>query len=357
MKAASVEDLRQIIRGEGRLKPVGGRSKSGLAGRANGATLMDVTGLSGIVEYDPSEYTITALAGTRVGEMVQILLENGQYLPFDPVLVEAGATLGGTVASGLSGPGRYRYGGVRDFLIGVKFLNGEGELVQGGGKVVKNAAGFDLPKLMVGSLGQYGVLVEVSFKVFPRPGAFTTLQRHYRSIEESLAHVKRLAGTPMDIYAVDVLAEGDEFTLMVRLGGDEAAFPARVQRLQAILAGGDTLPADAEMAFWRASTAFDGLKDGGCLVKVPLTPQRVAEIEPQLAEMGAPRRYSVGANVAWVGWPGEVDQLDAWLSGLGLRGLVVLGETDVPLTGARVGQSFAKRVKIALDPNDKWQEV
>jgi glycolate oxidase FAD binding subunit len=357
MNPTSVEDLSKIIQEHAKLKPLGGRTKSGLTGSANGAVSVDVTGLSGVVEYDPSEYTITALAGTRVAEVADILAGNRQYLPFDPVLVGAGATLGGTVASGLSGPGRYRYGGVRDFLIGVKFLNGEGELIQGGGKVVKNAAGFDLPKLMVGSLGQYGLLVELSFKVFPGPEAFTTLQRDYPSVEAALPDLKRLSHTPMDIYALDLLPQGDKTALMVRLGGVEESFPARLERLQALLGGGHALPREAEAAFWRAATEFDALEAGVSLVKVPLTPERVPEFERRLAERDALRRYSVGANVAWVNWRGDLAEFDRLLSALELPGLVVLGETAHPLIGARVGQAFARRIKAGLDPHDKWVEV
>src|SRR4029079_6930035 len=100
--------------------------------------------------------------------------QRGQYLPFDPKCVEAGATLGGTVASGLSGPGRFRFGGLRDFILGVRFVDGAGRLLRMGGKVVKNAAGFDLPKFFVGSLGRFGVLAEMTFKVFPRPQSART---------------------------------------------------------------------------------------------------------------------------------------------------------------------------------------
>src|SRR5207249_11250784 len=133
-------------------------------------------GLRGISEYDPSECTFAALAGTPVREIAAALAERGQYLPFDPVLSEAGATLGGTVAAGLSGPGRFRFGGLRDFILGVRFVDGAGRLLRMGGKVVKNAAGFDLPKFFVGSLGRFGVLAEMTFKVFPRPASALTLR-------------------------------------------------------------------------------------------------------------------------------------------------------------------------------------
>ena len=107
--------------------------------------------------------------------------KQGQYLPFDPMLSAAGATIGGTVAAGISGPGRYRYGGIRDFLLGVQFISSDGAVINAGGKVVKNAAGFDIPKLLVGSLGRLGVMTELTFKVFPQPVA----QRHCES------HVRR----------------------------------------------------------------------------------------------------------------------------------------------------------------------
>src|SRR5207253_308179 len=133
-------------------------------------------GLRGITEYDPSEFTFTAGAGTPVREIVAALAERGQYLPFDPMLADAGATLGGTVAAGLSGPGRFRFGGLRDFILGVQFVDGEGRVLRMGGKVVKNAAGFDLPKFFVGSVGRFGILTELTFKVFPRPVATRTLR-------------------------------------------------------------------------------------------------------------------------------------------------------------------------------------
>ena len=105
--------------------------------------------LRGIVEYEPEEFTFTALAGTPVArDRARRWREQGQYLPFDPLLAEAGATLGGTVAAGVSGPGRFRYGGVRDFILGVRFVDGLGRLLRMGGKVVKNAAGFDSAQVL-----------------------------------------------------------------------------------------------------------------------------------------------------------------------------------------------------------------
>src|SRR5690606_27154197 len=145
------------VRTHDRLHVRGGGTKTALSRPADGAALLATSGLSGILEYEPGEFTFTARAGTPLSEIERALAENGQYLPFDPPLVKHGAPLGGTIAAGLSGSGRQRCGGVRDFLIGVRFVDGQGQLVRGGGKVVKNAAGFDLPKLLIGSVGRLGV--------------------------------------------------------------------------------------------------------------------------------------------------------------------------------------------------------
>ncbi len=152
---------------------------------------LDLRGLRGIVEYEPQEYTFTAY-GTPLAEVNDLLAANGQYLPSTPFV--EGATLGGTVASGLSGSGRLRYGGVRDFILGVRFVDGPGSAtVQGGGKVV-NAAGFDFPKLLTGSIGRLGVIVEVSFKVLPAPPAYRSLLVHFP---------KRFAGARSHLCAHD----------------------------------------------------------------------------------------------------------------------------------------------------------
>ncbi|HEY5571982.1 MAG TPA: FAD-binding protein [Anaerolineales bacterium] len=357
MKPASVEDLKAIIRGAERLFPRGARSKSGLSGLAIGLEPLDISGLSGIVEYDPGEYTFTALAGTRVKDVEMSLAEHGQYLPFDPVLSEAGATLGGVVATGLSGPGRYRYGGVRDFLLGVKFLNGEGELVAGGGRVVKNAAGFDLPKLMVGSLGQFGALVELSFKVFPVPEAFGTLSGQYQALEDGFEAVLRVASAPLDLVALDLVPGKDSVALFVRVGGKKNSLAARIHRIQNILQRGASVPEDEEAGLWRAAREFEWLPANCLLVKVPVTPKQIPDLDKCLQEHLALRRYSAGANVAWVAWPGKAADFDRILLSLGLSGLVVIGTAGKPLLGKRTGQEFARRIKRALDPGGKWVEV
>jgi glycolate oxidase FAD binding subunit len=356
MNPASIEELQNVIRSQACIAPFGGGTKSGLAIQADGVTPVSSAGLSGMLEYQPQEYTFTALAGTPVAEVETMLSEHGQYLMFDPPLVQAGATLGGTVAAGLSGPGRYRYGGVRDALLGVRFVDGQGNLVRSGGKVVKNAAGFDLPKFMVGSLGSYGYLVELSFKVMPSPAAWVSLRVRYPTLEAGLEALVLLTRLPLEIYSLDIRTEETGSTVVVRLGGTADSLPARLGRVQAALNNiqVDILEGDKEQELWRAAVEFAWIPPGCSLVKVPLTPSRVLALDRELGAHGAKRVYSVGANLGWVAWPGEVDALDAILKQQELSGLVILGAAGKARLGLRNGESFARRVKQALDPNGKF---
>lgn len=357
----SVPEIQDIIRTHPRVAAQGGGSKTALQPCSDGVTLVDMTRLQGLLAYQPEEFTFTAWAGSRVADIQAALAEHGHYLPFDPVLVERGATLGGTVASGLSGPGRYRYGGLRDFLLGVKFLDGMGNLVRSGGRMVKNAAGFDLSKFMVGSLGHYGILVELTFKVFPAPAANATLKAVYPSLVEALQALTHLGAASLELFALDLEPDEAGCALLLRLGGLPETMAGRQERLRKALAAAGATPLDLitlegipETEFWRSLCEFSWLEPGQTLVKVPLTPRRVPGLDEQLAAQGAQRRYGSGANLAWVGWPRPIEPLHRLLQAQGLSGLTILGRLEQPLLGVRVGDSFAQRVKKALDPDDKF---
>lgn len=331
----------------------GGGSKPALSTPAtisDGAILLDMRRLSGVVEYEPGEFVFTARAGSSLREIAALLAEHGQYLPFDPPLIEQGATLGGTIAAGLSGSGRHRYGGLRDFLIGVRFVDGQGRLVRGGGKVVKNAAGFDLPKLMIGSLGRLGVIVEASFKVFPQPPAYATLRLPQPSLDAALTTIARLNGSSFDVEALDLIFEQGGPTLYIRQGGFTAALAERQERLRAWLGGGEPFPQVEEAAFWSASREFAWVPESWALVKAPVTLSAVPVLDPVLQAAGAQRRYVAGAALAWIAWPGDLGQLDAHLTQLQLGGLVLRGEVEWPFVGVRNGASLIARVKRVLDP-------
>lgn len=349
---ATIAELQAIVRDHARVLPRGAGTKTALATASNGATPLIMTGLSGVIEYQPAEFTFTALAGTRVAEAAAVLAQHGQYLPCDPLLTDVGATLGGTVAAGANGPGRYRYGGLRDFILGVRYVDGEGRLISAGGKVVKNAAGFDLPKLMVGSLGQFGVLVELTFKVFPRPETYATLRLDCPSLATSVAALLKLTAVPLDLDSVDLTPGDRGATLWVRLAGLADALPARLKRLHALLGDGIPLDAAEEALFWRTARELAWVPNGWSLVKVPLTPKKIVALDQSLMP-NAIRRYSVAGQVAWIATPDPAG-LDDILTRNGLSGLVLIGPPGKVRLGVHPGEPFERRVKQALDPLNRF---
>jgi glycolate oxidase FAD binding subunit len=273
--------------------------------------------------------------------------------------VDAGATLGGATAAGLSGPRRYRYGGLRDFVIGVRFVDGRGDVVRGGGKVVKNAAGFDLPKLLVGSLGRLGVLVELSFKVFPQPPAFATLRACFPTVAAAVEAMTGLTRRPLDIEAIDLEPAAAGAALLVRIGGRADALPARSDRLKSLLDGGQRLDGDEERRYWQGIDDFGWTAGHEALVKASLNALQVDALDQELAGLGLRRRYSVAGNVAWIALPQatQLPALDSALTALNLAGVVVRGPAGRPLLGVRSGEPFYRRVKQALDPDGRFGEL
>ncbi|MFT4631342.1 MAG: glycolate oxidase FAD binding subunit [Candidatus Azotimanducaceae bacterium] len=160
----------------------GGGSKDFYGEPTDEAAVIDTRDYAGMIEYSPTELVMTARAGTSLAEIRQTLMDAGQYWPCDPPGFDGQATLGGCIAAGLAGPGRATRGSVRDSVLGVAILTGSGQALHFGGQVMKNVAGYDVSRLMVGSLGTLGILTQVSFKVLPLPQESLTL-----AYEESIA--------------------------------------------------------------------------------------------------------------------------------------------------------------------------
>jgi glycolate oxidase FAD binding subunit len=201
--------------------------------------LLDTRGHGGIVDYEPSELVLTARCGTSLEEIAATLSRHGQFLAFEPPAFGGDPTIGGIVAAGLSGPRRAQVGAVRDFVLGTTLLAADGELLRFGGQVMKNVAGFDVSRLLCGSLGILGLITEVSIKVLPLPKQEVTL-RLPMSAPEALAAFSGWRGQPLPISAGS-WAEG---ITLVRLSGAPAALAAARARI-----GGETV-ADAEAAAW-----------------------------------------------------------------------------------------------------------
>jgi glycolate oxidase FAD binding subunit len=207
------------------LQIVGGNSKYFL-GRQPKGELVDVSRHTGILSYEPTELVLTARSGTTISEIQAELNESGQSLAFEPPSFGSVATIGGTIASGLSGPRRAYMGSVRDFLLGVRCINGRGESLRFGGQVIKNVAGYDISRLMVGAMGTLGIILEASFKVLPIPETEQT--RVYEVSEEvAIARMNEWAARPLPLSGA--CYSGNE--LRIRLAGTEAGVSAAAREL------------------------------------------------------------------------------------------------------------------------------
>ena len=234
------QQVLEALRYETPLAITGGGSKSFLGRTAERAQPVDTGKHRGIVEYDPRELVLTARSGTTLREIEATLAAASQMLAFEPPHFGDGATLGGTIACGLSGPRRPYSGSARDFVLGCHLLNGRGEILRFGGKVMKNVAGYDVSRLMAGAYGTLGILLEVSLKVLPRPAASITVA-HECSATEAIASMSALLGKP---YPVDGTCYDGELC-HVRISG----------RAQAVMEARNKIPGDVVQnadAFWHA---------------------------------------------------------------------------------------------------------
>jgi len=231
LKAAHAQRTPLVIRGGGS-KAFYGRQVEGEPCR--------VDGHRGMIEYTPAELVVSVRAGTPLAELEAVLARENQMLAFEPPHLGSGATLGGTIACGLSGPRRPYAGAARDFVLGVRCINGKGEVLRLGGKVMKNVAGYDLSRLLTGSMGTLAVLLDVHLKVMPRPEFDLTLVQECSSTE-AILRCNRLAGQPTPLSA----ACHHDGRLFLRLSGSERGVSAAAASI-----GGERQSQDA--AFWLA---------------------------------------------------------------------------------------------------------
>lgn len=219
----------------------GGGSKD-FYGRPVVGDLLDTRMCCGIVNYEPSELVVTARAGTPLAELEAVLAERGQMLAFEPPHFASGSTVGGCVAAGLAGPRRASVGGVRDFVLGARMIDGRGELLQFGGEVMKNVAGYDVSRVLAGSLGTLALIVELSLKVLPRPVAEATLC--FAMDEAAALHQLNVwGGQPLPVSA----SAWQGGMLALRLSGAAAAVDTAAARL-----GGERLSDGLADDFWRS---------------------------------------------------------------------------------------------------------
>lgn len=344
----STKEVAELVQSSPRVVAVGGGTKGLLEG-SNGVQRIELSGLSGMTDYDASEFTFTAKAGTRVEEVCEVLAAQGQFLPFDPHWMKAGATLGGTVASGISGPRRFRYGGLRDFLLGIEFVDGCGRVVRSGGRVVKNAAGFDLSKFMVGSLGSFGVLTELTFKVFPKGAETATLRVECAHECEARDRMVELARGRLELDAIEY---APDLGLIIQIGAPQPALDSLCSDVMGRWPGEVTRWGAEEAAgYWRALTEMKWAQGGDRLVKIPVTPSRIARLESALMDFS--RHYSAGGSALWIACDeSQLDAVSEVLMREQLKGLVLGGSRR--WVGWWMDDSIVGAVKEALDPEGRF---
>lgn len=363
LKPTATEEIRKIIVGHPSVLPIGNRTKPACSTvLANGnenidqPTLVSLTGLSGIIEYEPSEFTFTAHAGTRVSEIVNVLKQRNQYLPFDPLLADAGATLGGTVASNAAGPGRFRFGGIRDFLLAVCLVTGDGETIRAGAKVVKNSAGFDIPKLMVGSLGRLGVMTELTFKVFPIQSSQSTIQVRCRSHEEAIEIMSAAARSRWELDAIDY--RGAEKTIYFRVAGPERSNELIAGEILERWSGAaEIIAAEESDRYWTSVCELSFAGPEAIIAKVPTTLTTFFELDRAFVDNpNVETHLSVAGSVTWMAIKSDksISVVDETLQQMSLAGLVVRGVTDTLWLGQREDRVIDRSIKLAMDPVNKF---
>jgi len=270
----------------------GGSSKA-FYGEPEQGQALAVGAYQGIVAYQATELVVTARAGTPLSQLAAVLAAQGQWLAFEPPHFGPTATVGGMLATGLSGPRRQAVGAVRDFVLGVKVLNGLGEVLSFGGQVMKNVAGYDVARLMVGSLGTLGIVLEASLKVLPRPVMEKSLRFAVDEVS-ALASLNQWSARPLPISA----SSWHDGVLTLRLSGAAAAVTAAQRKLP-----GDVLTEAEAESFWLAvreqKHRFFSADEALWRLSLPSTapPQNLG---PTLIEWGGSQRWLRGGDPALI---------------------------------------------------------
>ena len=343
--------LSDLIRGaEGPLKILGGGTRP--VGGSIGEVLT-TQGLSGISLYEPGALTIVAGAGTPLVEIEAVLASKNQRLPFEPMLGHAvfgtggESTIGGVVAANVSGPRRIQAGACRDSLIGVRFVDGRGDIVKSGGRVMKNVTGYDLVKLMCGAYGTLGILSEVAFKVLPGIEAVTTIEVKDLKDGAAVAAMSMALGSPFDVSGA--AHDPDLGVTMLRLEGFVDSVAYRATELSKLLAGfGDVRLNEAtNWVAVRDAVKFEG--GNGDLWRISVKPSDGPRVGMALS--GAKLLYDWGGGLVWAEVAEGTDVRGALTEIPGhctlMRG-VGSGPVFEPVVGALA--ALTKRLREQFDP-------
>jgi glycolate oxidase FAD binding subunit len=344
--------------GQAALEIVGGGSKRGLGRPAQTEHTLDLSALSGIIDYAPAELVLTAHAATPLADIMALLAENRQMLAFEPPALP-GATLGGTIACNAAGPRRLTAGAARDHFLGCKGVNGRGELYKAGGQVVKNVTGYDLCKLQAGAFGTLTVLTELSVKVLPLPETSCTLVLHGLDSVAAVAAMAQALNSPHEVAAAAHIP--DQGITALRLEGPAPSVAFRAAHLEALLPGEKSRQEGAaSLALWRGIAdlaPFDGM-EAHAIWRVSTAPSAGPLVA---ASCDMPHFFDWAGGLVWLAAdPGLADggaaKIRAALAPHGGHATLMRGPASLraavpvfqPLAGPLA--ALTRRVKDSFDP-------
>ncbi len=307
-------DIVRNARGRGALDIVGGGSRAGLGRPPEGVDRISTARLRGIVFHEPAEMVVRARAGTPLAIVEAALADHGQMTPFEPMdpralyATSGEPTIGGLVATALSGPRRIAAGAVRDSLIGLKFINGRGDIVTSGGRVMKNVTGLDLVKLQCGAHGTLGLILEATFKVLPRPEAEATVVIRRLDDGAAIAAMTRALGSPFGVTGAATIhpGMGREFPrTLLRVEGFADSVAARAEKLIALLAdfgAKHALTDEKSRRMWRAIRDVEFLAEPRerAIWRVSARPSAGAEALARLGPLVHASLLDWGGGLLWL---------------------------------------------------------
>jgi glycolate oxidase FAD binding subunit len=358
MKPMNENELAQAIKSTDKpLRIVGGGTRQALGNRVDGGVELSTAGLTGITLLEPAALTLVVRAGTPLRDVTAALDAENLQLPFEPMdhrgLLESSGdtTIGGVAACNISGPRRIQAGACRDSMIGVRLVDGAGNIVKNGGRVMKNVTGYDLVKLMGGSMGTLGVISELSFKVQPKPERQATIKIHGLNDVDGVRVLSRALGSPNDVTGAAFL----DGTAFVRIEGLPKSVAYRTDALKAVFNEYDVSVTDDDLHTWRGIGKADAIAGGdGSIWRVSVKPTDGPNLVQGLRDAGIAvnAQYDWGGGLVYLSVPDDVN-LREYMNGISGHASVLRGNGGGAMRATSQNKLTAqidKQMRARFDP-------